>query len=258
MQLSTDYKYFELDGINSERYGLFLVTRSSDEESITGLKRSLETEETVGDLVRVNRVKNDEISFDIELTKYRNNQLETFEMEDIDAINRWFFAKKGERILRVGNKIYKGYFTGASKWIRGDRLGTLTYQFTMPNGFVEIVGECTVNSKTDVTRHELYNYATAEEYTDLNITIDNIKSTVIKIKNLTTGDYIDLLNVNSNMKIEIYSDINEIFDANNGKVSVYKYSESSKHYPRLSYGRNIFEVKGNCRINFSWKSKMCL
>ena len=258
MQLSTDYTKFYLDGECSDRFDLLLITTESDSAtSITGLRVDLDTEESVNGTKIVTNQSNEDIKFNIKFTKYKSGQNGTFEIEDIDKINRWLFAKKGVRELRVGNRIYYGYFTSGEKWIQANRQGYLKYEFTMPNGFVILKGNENIicNGKRTI---KLENRATGEEYSNLAIEIYNITSNKVKITNITNSQYIEITDLNNTRHIYINSDIDEIYDKNNLKDNIFKNTTYKDTFPTLEYGENTIKIEGKCYVKFSWDSKMCL
>lgn len=258
LQLSTDYDKFYINGKSSEWMNLYLITTESESStSITGLSRNLVYSESDDGIKKVVNVTNNEIKFNIQVTRMINGSNGTFEIEDIDRINRWLMGDKNIKELRVGNRIFYGYFTKGEKWIRGDREGYLLYEFVVPEGcmFIEGKSHILVNKKETI---ELKNISTAEDCTDINIEISNIKSDNVKIINTSNGDFIKISNTNSNQKIIIFSDYGEIYDENNTNVNLFKDVEYGKNFPRLNYGFNIFEIEGSCEINFYWKNRMCL
>lgn len=98
---------------------------------------------------------------------------------------------------------------------------------------------------------ELFNDGYGDLYPE--ISIEKIDVGNISIKNLfNDGEMLQINNLSNLEKIYINCK-KEIVESD--IIGVYRYNETSGIFPRLSYGRNLLEIEGKCRIQFRYQYK---
>ena len=241
---------FIVDDIHSGRYGLFVISTDDRYDEVdTGISYSISTTTGINGLNFVEEIKDEGFKFELKVTRYYNNTWFPLDDDFVKEINMWLLKKK-QRKLIIGDKIYYGYFTSCKRTF--DRY--LTYSFEMPNSYCVCIGERDIicDGNRDI---QLKCIDEIEEYSYLEITIDNIKSEDVIVKNISNNIYFQISNLKEGQKIKYFCDTGEIYNENDDNENIYANLIKNKNMI-LNHGFNRLKIQGKCHINFKWYDKV--
>lgn len=220
----------------------------SDNNRKFGISASIERQDSVGAVPLFIKRNKELPSIDVQLFKCDNmgNGLKITD-NDLFELNRILFAKDDIGILENNGKIYYGHFIGdSSVWMNSAKQGyiTLAYELCSPYCYSPIMLNPVRISESK--RIEIFNKSNASEkmYCDIEFELlDN--TTSITITNLTTGQVLEINNLEVNEKATIFGDSKEIISKVDNTRNLFKLSNRNFKALELVYGKNMYEIKSN-------------
>lgn len=245
---------FNYDGKWSDEFGLMHVVLDSGmfEETFVASRDIVETENPRTNKPFFNKIKEAPLEFDMVLA-FENG----YDDSIIDKVVRWLFGNYYKPLYFDGadNKVFyctpisdssivhtgfnKGYFTIKMRCDSSNiyKPVSLTDEYDLSDIDSKII--------------DIYNEGHYTIYPE--ISIDKIGDGKITIISKTDGDNIfEILDLADGESLYINCE-KEMIETD--VVGLYRYNNVLGEYPRLTYGRNTFEIQGNCKIQFRYQVK---
>lgn len=235
---------------------------NGDNDRKFGISTSIEREDSVGAVPLFIKRSKELQSIDIQLFKcdYMGNGLKITE-DDLFELNRILFAKDDIGVLENNGKVYYGHFVGDSNiWMNSAKQGyiTLSYELASPYCYSPIMLNPVRISESK--RIEIFNKSNASEkmYCDIEFELLNDSSS-INITNLTTGQVLEINNLELNEKATIFGDSREIISKVDDTRNLFKLSSRNFKALELIYGKNIYEIKSSsAKIKIVYQNELGL
>lgn len=181
--------------------------------------------------------------------------------DDLFELNRILFAKDDIGVLENNGKVYYGHFVGDSSiWMNSAKQGyiTLSYELASPYCYSPIMLNPVRISESK--RIEIFNKSNASEkmYCDIEFELLDDSSS-INITNLTTGQVLEINNLELNEKATIFGDSREIISKVDDTRNLFKLSSRNFKALELIYGKNIYEIKSSsAKIKIVYQNELGL
>lgn len=181
--------------------------------------------------------------------------------DDLFELNRILFAKDDIGVLESNGKVYYGHFIGDSSiWMNSAKQGyiTLSYELASPYCYSPIMLNPVRISESK--RIEIFNKSNASEkmYCDIEFELLDDSSS-INITNLTTGQVLEINNLELNEKATIFGDSREIISKVDDTRNLFKLSSRNFKALELIYGKNIYEIKSSsAKIKIVYQNELGL
>lgn len=250
------------NGINSERFGLFLCDTGNKGERSIGLQQSVETESTEGDVPIFRKLKRTLPTIELQLVKMsRKGKPIPITENDMFQINRWLFSVEENKPLMIDHKdvVYYGVFTDGSAWQNSLKMGYLTLKFQMasPYGYSVLKNsDFRVNGSKTVVLSSKHNACKYNEI-DIEFMLDDGQSSLI-IENQTTGQRMEFNNLDASCKhVYVYNEgMKHVVSKTNPSVNMAQ--KFNREFIHLSYGDNQIKITGTGRVRFISQAKVLL
>lgn len=252
--MSQFYENIKVNGYDLfGRFGLRTVSVEQNNESVFGLDRSVELEDGVDNPIFVKN-KGNQPSITIQLAKIdENGNVPSITDRELDEIGRILF-KDGITSVEHKGLIYYGVFTKGSSFFNGAMQGYLTLTFSMVCNYpYSRINVNPVLVKGDKSI-EIYNKSTSKEEIYLDMTIEQLGTNPITVKNKTINDYMTFNNIELNEVINVLGESAlEVISKTNPDKNIFNDLEFNS-FIRLKYGRNVIEITGDCRVDIKYQS----
>lgn len=235
---------------------------NSDNDRKFGISTSIEREDSIGVVPLFIKRNKDLPPIDIQLFKcdYMGNGLKITE-DDLFELNRILFAKDDIGVLENNGKVYYGHFVGDSSiWMNSAKQGyiTLSYELASPYCYSPIMLNPVRISESK--RLEIFNKSNASEkmYCDIEFELLD-DSSFINITNLTTGEMLEINNLELKEKATILGDSREIISKVDDTRNLFKLSNRNFKSLELVYGKNIYEINSkSAKVKIVYQNELGL
>lgn len=253
---------FTYDGINSERFGLYLCSVGDNGQSSFGYQQSIESEDNDRDIPIFKRLKRTLPTIQFQLVKM-NKQCKPLPITDEDMfhINRWLFSTDTYKPLMIDHKdiVYYGVFVDGASWKNSGKQGYLTLKFQMaaPYGYSVLKNsEFRVNGSKTVVLSSKHNASKYNEI-DLEFVLDAGQSSLV-IENQTTGQRMEFKNLDDTCRhVYVYNEgMKHAISKTNPSVNMIP--KFNREFIHLSYGDNRIKITGSGRVRFISQAKVLL
>lgn len=250
------------NGINSERFDLYLCEMNNGKTRSVGYQQSVETEDTGRDVPIFKKLKRTTPSFEVQLVKLSKNNIPLkITEEDMFHINRWLFSVNTNKTLMVdcSNVVYYGVFTKADIWQNEGEQGylTLTFQMASPYAYSTINNsEFYVRGSKTLTLSSKHNASQFNEV-DIEFVLDE-GETSLTIENQTTGQTMQFFDLNETCRhVYVYNEgMKHVISRTNGSINML--NKFNKVFIHLDYGNNIIKITGSGKVRFISQAKILL
>lgn len=250
------------NGINSERFNLFLCDVGNKGERTIGVQQSVETESVEGDVPIFKKLKRTLPTVELQLIKMsRKSKPIPITEEDMFQINRWLFSVEENKPLMIDHKdiVYYGVFINGSTWQNSSKLGYITLQFQMasPYGYSVLKNsEFRVSGSKAVILSSKHNVGKYNEI-DIEFILDEGQTTLI-IENETTGQRMEFTDLDSSCRhAYVYNEgMKHVVSKSNPSVNMIP--KFNREFIHLAYGDNRIKIIGHGRVRFISQAKVLL
>lgn len=258
MQFKNDYFFFE--GIDSRNKDIYIITTNSNStEYDFGLTRSVQTEESVGDVPTFIKVKEETFDIELQISKCdKGGRPISFTQEDLVELNRWLVLKN-PRPLYIDDLVFYVIAKKGKKWLNYNDQGylTLTFESVSPFAYAPIKTEV---FEVDDSGYELVleNHSPISEYEYVDIELTKITGTYIEIINHDLAETFKLENLDEeDIKIKVYGEGMKYVENIKNKEKNMRPKVSNANWLRLIYGVNNIEIKtdGNFYVQMLYQEK---
>lgn len=250
------------DGICSERFGLYLCTVGDSKERAFGLRQTVETESTEGDVPIFKKLKRTLPTIELQLVKMTKDYTPLpITEDDMFQINRWLFSTSENKPLMVDHRdiIYYGVFIEGSSWQNGCNEGYLTLKFQMasPYGYSVLRNsDFRVKGSKTAILHSKHNVGKYNEI-DVEFILDEGQTSLI-IENQTTGQRMEFTNLDESCRhVYVYNEgVKHAVSKTNPSVNMIP--KFNRGFIHLTYGDNLIKITGSGRVRFISQAKVLL
>ena len=255
--------YFSFDGIYSRKFGYKIISLDDGFESSFGIDRSIDKEKGVNGDDIFYGVENNNINLQVSICKTNDVGVPlAYTREELNFINRWFFAKKEPLPFECDGLIYYVIFIKSTKWSNGANMGYLTFDMELMNG-IAYEPVKVIEKKIEYCDYiYLYNDSTATDIIYPNYEFKFISgiegsSNYIIITNETTGQVIEINGIKVGERIIVDNNIKDMRSENSIYKNIYKQSNGEWLY--LVSGRNVLRIDCHeCDFKIKYQNKMGL
>lgn len=250
------------DGINSERFGLYLCSVGDNGQSSFGYQQSVESQENEKDMPVFKKLKRTLPTIQFQLVKMdKKCRPLPITDEDMFQINRWLFSTDTCKPLMIDHKdiVYYGVFIEGALWKNSGKQGYLTLKFQMssPYGYSVLKNsDFRVNGSKTVVLSSKHNACKYNEI-DIEFVLDDGQSSLV-IENLTTGQRMEFNNLDASCKhVYVYNEgMKHAISKTNPSVNMAQ--KFNREFIHLSYGDNQIKITGTGRVRFISQAKILL
>ena len=260
MQFKDDH--FLFNGIDSRTKDIYLISTDDNKtEYDFGLKRSIKTEQGVGDVPTFINVEETPFDLKIQICKCtKNGSIISFTDNDKYELARWL-VRKEPYPLCIDNMIYYVVAKEGTRWFNLNDQGyiTLTFESVSPFCYAPIKTEYfLVENNYNLT---LENNSSIESMEYVDIELKRINGTWIEFVNYDLGESFKLEGLDEeDVNIKVYGEDmlyveNKDLEEKNMRPKITK-----DKWLRLIYGANNIEIKTDgafyCRITYQEKNPL--
>ena len=260
MQFKDDF--FLFDGIDSRTKDIYIIsTEDSKTEYSFGMKRSIKTEQGVGDVPTFISVEESPFDIKIQICKCtKNGSVISFTDSDKYELARWL-VKKEPCALYIDGMVYYVITKEGSRWFNLNDQGyiTLTFESVSPYCYAPIKTEYFLVEGTYSL--ELENNSSVESIEYVDIELKRNSGDYIEFINHDLGETFKLENLEvEDVNIKVYGEDmlyveNKDLEKKNMRPKI-----TSDQWLRLIYGVNNIEIKTNgafyCRVIYQEKNPL--
>lgn len=250
-----DKLYFNYDGVWSNEFNLMHVVLDSGmfEETLMASRSILESTTKGNYKPFFSGIEESPLSFEMNIA-FENKYTD----KNLDDIIRWLFSDYYKPLYFEGKEDRIFYcMPDGDSFLTHNGLSegyiTITMRCNSPNLYSPVyytpLYTIIDNSKKAI---DVYNNGHYVIYPE--ISIEKIGDGKITIISKNNGDAIfDVNNIKTGEQIYINCE-KEIIQSDS-LTNKHKYDDVFGEYPKLSYGRNTFEIVGNCKIQFRYQAR---
>lgn len=254
---------FTFDGVNAEDLGYYIVSLDSKNSSVLGTNRTIKEEDTNNFAKSFQGVKYNEFTFEINITKVKNQKPLPITEEDIFFLNNWLMKPEEYKIFishQNRDILYYALFTEMSDVRFAQQKGYITLKMRLSSGCSYSTVAHHNMQVVDSYTIDIYNKSNVEQYVypDVNfITKFYSKTGNIKIVNETLGETMQFTDLPTEGEFMCYNEgLKQVVCVTNKDFNVQPHF--NKQWLRLAYGRNRITVYGQCHIDIFFQNKIAL
>lgn len=254
---------FTFDGVNAEDLGYYIISLDSKDSSMLGTSRTIKEEDTNNFAKSFQGVKYNELTFEINITKVKNQKAQPITEEDVFFLNNWLMKPEEYKIFishQNRDILYYALFTEMSDVRFAKQKGYITLKMRLSSGcsYSTVAHhQYTVTSSKTI---EIYNKSNVEQYIypDVNfVTKHTSGEASVKIENQTLGETMQFNSLPAGIEVMCYNEgLKQVVCLSNKSINLQP--NFNKQWIRLGYGRNTIKITGNCTIDIFFQNKVAI